>query len=124
MKNFKIGKELTSILLNDDTVSADVGNKVFPLVANAGTTFPFIVYRRSSYRPNNNKDYEDEIVSVELAILSEKYEQSVNIANHVADALNGKQTDLIETIKITNIFEDYQEDTYIQKLNIDIYINN
>lgn len=124
MKNFKIGKELTSILLNDDTVSADVGNKVFPLVANAGTTFPFIVYRRSSYRPNNNKDYEDEIVSVELAILSEKYENSVNIANHVADALNGKQTDLIETIKITNIFEDYQEDTYIQKLNIDIYINN
>ena len=124
MKNFKIGKELTSILLNDDIVSADVGNKVFPLVANAGTTFPFIVYRRSSYRPNNNKDYEDEIVSVELAILSEKYEQSVNIANHVADALNGKQTDLIETIKITNIFEDYQEDTYIQKLNIDIYINN
>ena len=124
MKNFKIGKELTSILLNDATVSADVGNKVFPLVANAGTTFPFVVYRRSSYRPNNNKDYEDEIVSVELAILSEKYEQSVNIANHVADALNGKQTDLIETIKITNIFEDYQEDTYIQKLNIDIYINN
>ena len=121
MKNFKIGKELKTILNN---VNSAVDNKVFPLVANAGTTFPFIVYRRSNYRPNDNKDYLDEIVGVELAILSDKYEESVNVANDVADTLENAHTELVEQIKITNIFEDYQEDTFIQKINIDIYINN
>lgn len=121
MKNFKIGKELKTILNN---VNSAVDNKVFPLVANAGTTFPFIVYRRSNYRPNDNKDNLDEIVGVELAILSDKYEESVNVANDVADTLENAHTELVEQIKITNIFEDYQEDTFIQKINIDIFINN
>jgi len=120
MKNFKIGKELRTILNNVESLN----NKVFPLVANAGTTFPFIVYRRSNYRPNDNKDYEDEIVGIELAILSDKYEESVNVANNVANALLNAHTELIESIKITNIYEDFQEDTFIQKINIDIYINN
>ena len=124
MKNFKIGKELKTILTNDADVTSIVENKVFPLVANAGTTFPFIVYRRSNYRPNDNKDYEDEIVGVELALLSQKYEESVNLADIVANALINAETELIERIRITNIFEDYQEDTFIQKINIDIYINN
>ena len=124
MKNFKIGKELKTILTTNRDVTDYVDNKVFPLVANAGTTFPFIVYRRSGYRPNDNKDLWDEIVSVELAILSDKYEESVNVANVVADVLEDAETELVEQIKITNIFEDYQEDTFIQKINIDIYINN
>lgn len=124
MKNYKIGKELTNILKSDVKVTSDVDNKIFPLVANAGTTFPFIVYRRSNYRPNDNKDFLDEIVGVELAVLSDKYEESVNIANNVGDCLENAHTELVEQIKITNIFEDYQEDTFIQKINIDIYIKN
>jgi hypothetical protein len=51
MKNFTVGKELTALLIADSTVQKLVDNKVFPLVANAGTTFPFIVYRRNGYRP-------------------------------------------------------------------------
>lgn len=122
MKNFKIGKELTSILLNNEDVTNVLNNKIFPLVANAGTTFPFVVYRRSGYRTDGNKDYADEIVSVELAILSQKYEESVNVADIVADALNRKETNIIDDIRIVNIYEDFSEDTYIQKISIDIYI--
>lgn len=122
MKNFKIGKELTSILLNNEDVTNVLNNKIFPLVANAGTTFPFVVYRRSGYRTDGNKDYADEIVSVELAVLSQKYEESVNVADIVADALNRKETNIIDDIRIVNIYEDFSEDTYIQKISIDIYI--
>lgn len=122
MKNFKIGKELTSILLNNEDVTNVLDNKIFPLVANAGTTFPFLVYRRSGFRTEGNKDYSDEIVTVELAILSQKYEESVNAADIVADAVDRKETNIIDDIRIVNIYEDYSEDTYIQKISIDIYI--
>ena len=122
MKNFKIGKELTSILLNNEDVTNVLDNKIFPLVANAGTTFPFLVYRRSGFRTEGNKDYSDEIVTVELAILSQKYEESVNAADIIADAVDRKETNIIDDIRIVNIYEDYSEDTYIQKISIDIYI--
>lgn len=122
MKNFKIGKELANILLADEEVKRSLDNKVFPLVANAGTSFPFLVYRRSGYRTDGNKDYGNEIVSVEIAVLAQKYEESVNVADVVADALNGKNTEIIDDIKIVNIYEDFAEDTYIQKMSIDIYI--
>jgi len=37
MKNFKIGKEIKSLLLNNSDLTDLIGNKVFPLVANVGT---------------------------------------------------------------------------------------
>lgn len=122
MKSFTIGKELKTLLTNNPNVTEKLDNKIFPLVANAGTTFPFLVYRRNGYKPYNNKDYTDEMVSIEIAILSPNYEESVETANIVADALNGKETNVISDIKITNNYEDFSEDTFIQKLNVDIFI--
>ena len=53
MKNFKIGSEIRDIL--SSALGDNVKKKIFPLVAPANTTFPFIVYRRSGYTPNSNK---------------------------------------------------------------------
>lgn len=124
MKNFKVGKDIKQLLVSDSEVQQKLEGKIFPIVANEGTTFPFLVYRRSAYRPQSNKDYTDEVVSMELVILSNKYDESVDIANAVADALDRKETEIISDIQLTNISEDYSEDTYIQKLYIDIIINN
>lgn len=118
MKNFEIGKEINR-LLNDNNV-LKIKNKIYPLVANANTTFPFAVYRRIGYQPRNNKDYVGEIVSMEINIATEKYYEGVEIANSVADILNGKQTDLIEDIQLTNISEMYLQDTYLQNIQIQI----
>lgn len=122
MKNFKVGKDLTAILLADSTVHNLVGDKIFPLVADAGTTFPFIVYRRNGYRPFSNKDYTDESADVEIAILSDNYIDSVHVADAVGNALNQKETETIDEIEITNASEEYNSDTYIQKINIRITI--
>ena len=124
MKNFDIGKELTTIILQNDEITALINDKLFPLVANAGTTFPFIVYRRSSFSPRGNKDELSEVVGVELAIISNTYSTSVNLANLVADTLlNVSDNDVIDYIKIVNMWEDFSEDTFIQKISIDIYLN-
>lgn len=120
MNNFKIGSQIRTLLLNDVAVAEKLGNKVFPLIANANTTFPFLVYRRAAFRPAYNKDLENEIVVIEIAIATVKYEEGVDIANSVADALNGKTTELIEDIQVTNIYEDFESDTFIQKITLEI----
>lgn len=120
MRNFKVGSEIRKLLMASNSVTQKLGDKIFPLVANAGTLFPFLVYRRAAYRPASNKDYQSEIVSIEIAIATVKYEEGVDIADAVADALNGKHTEIIEDIEITNIFEEYTDDTFIQKINLEI----
>lgn len=120
MKNFKVGKELVNILQGSSAVVDALGNKIFPLIAVPNTTFPFMVYRRSYYTPENNKDYEGEKVGVEIVICSTRYEEGVDIANKVATALNHARTNMIDEISITNISENYIEDTFTQQVNIEI----
>ena len=120
MKNFKIGSEIRNVILSSTAVKNAVDTKVFPLIANAGTTFPFIVYRRSSYSPLSNKDVLNESVYMEIAIICTNYEQSVSIANDVADVLLAYESDNIEEIKVTNISEEFISDSFVQKVNLQI----
>ena len=120
MKNFKIGSEIRNVILSSTAVKNAVDTKVFPLIANAGTTFPFIVYRRSSYSPQSDKDALTESVYMEIAIICNNYEQSVSIANDVADVLLAYKSDNIEEIKVTNISEEFISDSFVQKVNLQI----
>lgn len=122
MKNFKIGSEIRNVILSSSAVKNAVDTKVFPLIANAGTTFPFIVYRRSSYSPISNKDVLNESVYIEIAIICNNYEQSVSIANDVADVLIQYESDTIEEIKVTNISEEFISDSFVQKVNLQIFL--
>ena len=120
MKNFKIGSEIRNVILSSAAVKNAVDTKVFPLIANAGTTFPFVVYRRSSYSPQSDKDVLSESVYMEIAIICNNYEQSVSIANDVADVLLAYESDTIEEIKVTNISEEFISDSFVQKVNLQI----
>ena len=124
MKNFKVGKEIVTILSGASAVTDAVGNKIFPLVAVANTTFPFIVYRRSNYTPASNKDYEGEHVGIEMVICATTYEEGVDIADKVATAVNHARTTMIDDIKITNIREDYIEDTFTQSITLDVALRD
>ena len=56
MESLELGRVVKSILLQDEEISRQVGSKIFPLVADKGTSFPFIVYRRDGLTPSTNKD--------------------------------------------------------------------
>lgn len=122
MKNFKIGQEIRQIILSSNSVKNAVGTKIYPLVATQGTTFPFIVYRRNGYSPNTNKDFNhSENVYIEIVVIATNYEESVRIANDIADVLIAtNETENIENIKVTNIAEDYISDSYTQKINLEV----
>ena len=43
--SLQVGKAIYNLLSNDANVTGRVQNKIYPLIADTGTTFPFIVYR-------------------------------------------------------------------------------
>ena len=52
-----VGKYIYKLLAEDDVLSTKVTpKKIFPLVANADTTYPFIVYARTGLMADYCKD--------------------------------------------------------------------
>ena len=123
MKALQIGKAIKDILSKGGIKNA------YPLIADAGTTFPFIVYRRSSFTPASTKDrfnYKYDVM-VELAVAAATYADSVTLADQVAELMektNGTYKDIeINDITIIDGSEEYSEqDAFIQKLTFNIEI--
>lgn len=126
--SFNIGKVICNILLNDDKVTEKVDNKIYPLIADETTTFPFIIYQRSGFTPQNNKDHTDENVTVDIVVAAETYAESIEIAIKVREALehkNGTFSDIeINDIVIDDATEDYEENTFLQHITITVYLDN
>ena len=127
--SLNIGKVIKDILYQDETLNNLVKNQVFPLIAEENTTFPFIVYRRNIIRKSSTKDYvNDEIASVDVVVASDKYSQSVEIAERVRFVLEhgGYEGEnfSVDNITLSNASEQYMQNTYIQTLTFDIEINN
>ena len=96
-------------------------DKVFPLIANADTTFPFIVYQRSSLMPIYTKDILTENqVSMTIIVVSDEYIQSLELANAVRHALEGHRYNdediSISTMKMESVSEETLDDAYIQRM--------
>lgn len=120
MSGLQIGKAIKAILSGID--------KVYPLVADEGTTYPFVVYRRSGLTPASTKDRYSfrESASVEIIIASNTYPDSINLADQVKEKMEGTRGTYsglnIGEITLTNADEDFLEDTFIQKLTFNIEI--
>lgn len=120
MDSLNIGKAIYTIL----QTSIDIDKKIYPLIADEGTTFPFIIYKRTGLTPESTKDNTNENVSVEINIASSNYSESIDLAIKVRKALEHKKgtySDIaIEDIVIDDATEDYMEDTFIQTLTFKI----
>ena len=122
MSSLQIGKAIYTILAKNNI------SKVFPLVADEGTTFPFIVYKRSGLEPANTKDRYNfsELATLDIIVAANTYEESITIAEQIKDILEhsrGTYADInIEEITLDDADEDYLEDTFIQKLTFKINI--
>ena len=113
--SLQIGKAIYHILSNDKDVVDKVQNKIYPLIADVDTTFPFIIYKRTGIEPADSKDrfIYSEDVYVDVVIASDKYNESIEIADLVRTALLQGSYDGIKDINLTDADEDYIEDTFI-----------
>ena len=99
-----------------------VGNKIYAISTKTETSFPFVIYKRSSLIPEYTKDRygTGDTVSVEIVIASDNYLNSVTIAEEIRKSLENKRGkydnfDVIDA-KLVSADEDFIEDTFIQRL--------
>ena len=125
----QIGKAVYQLLSSDTGVTEKVENRIYPLIADQGTIYPFIIYKRTGIEPMTSKDRFicSEVTSVDVIIASDRYDEGIEVAELVKDALIGKNG-IYSGIKITDIDmisadEDYIEDTFIQNLTFNIKTN-
>lgn len=127
INTLNIGKVIYSLLHTIEIDDKQLTN-IYPLIAENGTSFPFIVYSRDNLIPKFCKDgcYEDE-VSITVRIVSATYYGGLDLAQQVREKLtliDYKSDDMVITSNLDNATESYEENSYIQTLTFNLKINN
>lgn len=127
--SLQIGKAIYHLLSKDSRIKEKVGSKIYPLIVEESTTFPFIIYKRTNIGPNYTKgSYSvNESVTVDVVIASKDYIDTIKLADYVRDALEGRRGNFsgieINDIRMISADEEYIEDTFIQNITFDINTN-
>ena len=125
MKSIEIGKFIYSLLCTDSRLATLVGNKIFPLIVENETTYPFIIYKRSDMKSNYTKDIHlSDDVFIDIICVSENYLSGLEIAGIIIELLEDKRfkDKGIEKVQSEYANEDYLENAFIQNLGFKITI--
>ncbi len=124
-----IGKTIYNKLLEDNVIQSYVEGRIFPLVAEQSTNYPFIVYWRNEIQSiNYTKDgYGEDSVEFTVVAVSDKYNVSLQIANQIRKVLEirkiASEDMIVSNIRLVGIDESWSENTYIQTLNFSCTVN-
>ena len=123
INTLNIGQYIYSTLKQIDGVG------VYPLVAENGTKYPFLVYRRNNLISSSNKDgYFEDTVDVEITIVTDKYSKGVEIATEVRKLLEVPEVSfddmLISETAVTMAAEEYSDNAFIQRMQFNMKVNN
>ena len=124
-----IGKYIYKLLSEEEGLSGLVTpKKIFPLIANADTTYPFVVYSRTGLSVQYCKDeLVEDTVEMQIIAVSDNYVESLEVANQIRKTLElrrYKDDDIqIRECKLTSVYEEYMEDAFIQRMNFTIKLN-
>jgi len=122
MRSNEIGKYLFNILSNDVNVSAKVGDKIFPIIAEYGVkTLPFIVYQRNTSNSSYTKDgLTIENTTLEIVCVDDDYDNGNDLALMVRDVLDNHSTTNIR-FRLNSTSESWvEEGRFVQTLMYDI----
>lgn len=103
---------------------------IYPIVAENGTTFPYIVYKRTNL--SNTTFTKDGICEdscdYSITIVSDKYDEGVELAHEVRRIMekpNLVSNDIaINNNRLMGANEEWANDAYLQTLNFQCKINN
>jgi hypothetical protein len=121
--SLKVGKIVYS------KIGSLVNNRCYPLIAENGTTYPFIIYQRDSLDSTFCKDgvYEDE-VNVSVRVVTDSYNAGIDLAQSVREAMTFNNYTIEDGGTYTSLMvqadEEFSNDAYVQTLIFRITINN
>lgn len=136
MNTIFFGKAIKT-LLNTTEINTKIGlNKVYPLVnsdASESITYPFLVYQRYASNKENDKEKTRlDYLSYEIVVASDGYDNSLEVADMVINALDNKRGLVVEgfTVKKISLKNSSEKAQYVanklvyfQNLMFDIIIN-
>lgn len=118
-QKWHIGDDVRAILMSDTAITALVGSRIFPLVIPENEDGDCIVYSRQHYSKKSVKMgvWEDDC-TLALTVISDNYDNSVDIAEAIDNALTGyhKIDDVKLTIELADSSESFEDFKYIQVL--------
>jgi hypothetical protein len=100
----KVGAAIYSLLVNDSAVSAIVGTRIYPELAEEGASAPYIVYSVVSNTPSDTKDGTpiDE-AQLEIFSVGSTYAAANDLADKVRAALDRKSQIVVDTVTVQSI---------------------
>lgn len=122
-KAINIGKIIYGAIQNSSDLTALVGTRVYPIIAEAETSFPFITYTRQNvWVQNHSKDaWISDEAQFNIQVCDSEYMRSCTIADLVRSIFENKVISndelTIKNIRMTGISEMWNDETYVQSLN-------
>lgn len=115
-----LNNSIYTLLVSSTGLTAIVGTKIFPVLIPPETLLPAIVIERDFSTEYHRDGAGINESNVEIAILSQSYNQSVQIAVLVDGILNNYKgtvsNNRIVDTHLVSADEGYQEDAFLQKL--------
>ena len=130
IQSILVAKLVYLFLKNNEELNEYVKGRVFPIVAELGTEFPYVAYSRTSITPIYTKDfYTEDSVGVEIVVASQDYLESLEIANIIRKQFECKRLALDNEITIsqsnlvavTEAFDD-MANAYVQRLSFEFKV--
>lgn len=113
-----VSKYIYSILKNDEKLKEMVGDNIYPLIAEQSVTFPFIIFKKTGITTQYTKDLKVyDQVDFSILIISNKYEDSINVAERVRELIECTSDPNLKYTRLTSVNEDYIDDSYVQELS-------
>ena len=96
-----------------------IGDKIFPIIAENDTTYPFITLTNESVNPEYTKSgclYDS--VDFSAKIVATSYQNMIDIAEKVRDILENKSDNRFTLIRVSNIgSDDFNDDAYSKEIS-------
>ena len=130
IQSILVAKLVYAYLQHNDKLNKYVNGRVFPIVAELGTEFPYVAYSRTYITPVYTKDYyTEDNVGVEIVVASQDYLESLEIANIIREQFECRRLGLdneitVDQITLTGITEAFDDiaNAYVQRLSFDFCV--
>lgn len=125
MTGISIIKNIRTKLLSNEKLKKLIDTKVFPVVAENGTTFPFVLLKKSGINSVNSKSgiHQDMIVMV-IEVVDTNYSKCVEIAEEIRTTIEGKRFENIIDVQLTNGNDNFVADSYVVQMVFNVRTNN
>lgn len=112
-----ISKNIYSILSGDTQLS---GTTLYPIVAPEEAKYPYLVYKRTDIEPIYAKNVIcGDKARIEINIVSDKYSQTVSIAERVRELLEYRKDNFLKEVFLKSAEEGWNDFGYFQTITFD-----